>query len=89
MLTHVHDRVMLKSSCSHHKHRAMDVMTQLCEVEVHELKPKYLGQSYKMMKYEFYYFSRTPEVMIYHSRTLSDQRLYEGRESTYSDSEDL
>ena len=65
-----------------------NVMTQLCEVEVCELRPKYLV---KVTKYEFYYLSRTLEAMIYHSRTLSDQRskLYEGQESTYSGSEDL
>ena len=64
------------------------VMTQLREVEVHELRPKYLV---KVMKYEFYCLSRTPEAMIYHSRTLSDQwsKLYEGQESTYSGSEDF
>ena len=48
---------------------AIAVTTQLCEVEVCELKPKYLGQSYKVMKYKFYYLSRTPEMMVYHSRT--------------------
>ena len=44
-------------------------MVLLCEVEIHELRPKYLVE---VTKYEFYYLSRTPEAMIYHSRTLSD-----------------
>ena len=51
------------------------VTTQLREVEVRELKPKYLGRSYEVTRYEFYYLSGTPEVMIHHSRTLSDQRF--------------
>ena len=62
------------------------VTTQLHEVEVRELKPKHLGRSYEVSKYKFYYLGRTPEAMIYHSRTLSDQRskLYKGQEITYS-----
>ena len=64
------------------------VMVQLHEVEIRELRHKYLVE---VTKYEFYYLSRTPEVMIYHSRTLNDQRskVHKGQESTYSGSENL
>ena len=66
----------------------MLVMVQLCEVEICELRPKCLVE---VTKYEFYYLSRTPEAMIYHSRTLSDQRarLYKRQKSTYNGSEDF
>ena len=62
------------------------VTTQLREVEVRELKPKY---KVEVTKCKFYYLSKTSRTMIYHSRTLSDQRVYEGQESTYSGSENL
>ena len=67
---------------------SLTVTTQLCEVEVRELRPKYL---LKVMKCKFYYLSRISEAMIYHSRTLSDQesKWCEGQKSTYSGPEDL
>ena len=38
-------------------------MTQLCEVEVHELKPKYQVEGYEVTMDEFYYLSRTGVTM--------------------------
>ena len=49
------------------------VTTQLREVEVHELKPKYKVKCYERTTYEFYYLSRTGVTMcytkVYHSKT--------------------
>ena len=63
------DLVAMQAIFSHiyQAYQEYTVMTQLHEVEVRELKPKY---KVEVMKYEFYYLSRTPKAMVYHSRTF-------------------